>query len=485
MLRKILPFLLLPLAACGSASNPAPRRVVTPLVIPSQASAIAVPISARLGDLETIANRAVPVTLARIDKQEPACLKIKLIGKVSCHIIGTVTRGPITLGGSGDELRLVMPVSAIVRAERLAHVIRETATATAVATATIKLDSIGDWQPHASVSIDYRWIKKPGVDLLGQRLTFANKADPALARLIARLETELPAQINKLHPHERLAGAWAKGFTALSLNRKNPPVWLRLTPQQLRFRRYAIHDGELTLELGATALTETFVGARPADPVATPLPPPSPRQIAPDTGFRFWMPVVADYSELEPVLAKALKKLEKKPFLLPGIGPVKPDFGKVKLYPTTGGRLAIGIKLSVATPGKWIDAHGTIWATGKPFNYPGSQRVEIHDLQIAGAGDGTGFNLLLAVAQAPAVQAEISKAISQNFARDYHELLGKAGSAIAEKRLGDFILAATIDRVENGMVYPAGQGLYMPVAARGTAALRYVPQAAKTYRKPR
>jgi hypothetical protein len=471
----LLLLLLLPLAACGSASNEAPPRSVTPLAIPSQASAIAVPISARLADLEKIANRIVPKTLASVDKQEPACLKLKIIGKISCHVVGKVTRGPITVGGRGDELKLVMPVAAEVHVDRVARVIKETATAAAVATATIKLDSIGNWQPKARIALDYRWTKKPGVDFLGQRITFANKADPALQKLIARLETELPREIGKLHPQEKLAAAWDKAFTSLSLNRENPPVWLRLTPQELRFRRYHIENGLLTLELGATALTETFVGQRPDDPVATPLPPPAPRQIAPDTGFRFYLPVVADYAELEPVLAKALAKLEKKPFSLPGIGPVEPDFGTVTLYPTGDGRLAIGLAMAVATPGRWIDARGTIWATAKPYNRPGSQRIEIHDLQIAGDGSGAGFRLLLAVARAPAVQAEIGKALSQNFADDYNKLLHKAGAAIAEKRLGDFVLTAQIDEVENGIVYPAGQGLFMPVAAQGTAALRYSP----------
>jgi len=476
---RMFPALLLPalLTGCGTVSNEAPPHEVVPLAIPSHASAIAVPISASLDDLQTIANRVVPATLATIDKEEPACLKVKIIGKISCHVVGTVKRGQITVGGKGNELLLVMPVAAEVHVERFAHVLKETATAAAIATATVKLDAIGDWQPQPRVHIEYRWMKKPGVDFLGQRLTFANKADPALKKLIKRLEAELPREIGKLHPREKLATAWAKAFTALSINRTNPPVWLRLSPQQLRFRRYHIEKGQLTLELGAMALTETFVGKRPPDPMPTPLPAPAPRAISPDLGFRFYLPVVADYAVLEPVLTKALKKIEKKPISLPGIGLVKPEFGKVSLYPTRNGRLAIGLEIEVATPERWIDAHGTIWATAKPFNLPGSQRVELRDLQIAGASDSSVFKLLLAVAQDPTVQAEIGKALSQNFAKDYSKVLGKAGAAISEKRLGAFILTTHIDSVKNGAVYPAGQGLFMPVEARGTAALRYAPVA--------
>ena len=67
-----------------------------------------------------------------------------------------------------------------------------------------------------------------------------------------------------------MARASAKGFTTVSLNASNPPVWLRVTPQQLRFRGYMVEKERLTLNFDAAALTETFVGNRLADRVATP-----------------------------------------------------------------------------------------------------------------------------------------------------------------------------------------------------------------------
>jgi hypothetical protein len=208
------------------------------------------------------------------------------------------------------------------------------------------------------------------------------------------------------------------------------------------------------------------------------LPPPAVAAIAPASGFHFHAPVVADYAELEPVLAKALGKLAIKPMTLPGIGAVDPEFGEVTMYATTGSRLAIGLKMRVATPGKWIDARGTVWATGQPYNEPGSKVVRVRDLRIEGEANSPSFRLLLAVARSPAVTNTLSEALSQNFTNDFDKLMVKAGAAIAEKRLGDFVLAARIDDAKNGVVYPAGQGLYMPVDARGTAALRYAPRKA-------
>jgi hypothetical protein len=471
--------LALLVAGCSrDTSNPAPPRVMAPADIPAAASAIAVPISAKIADLERLVNAEVPRTLVTIDEAKPACAKLPVIGNVSCRLKGEVTRGRITVTGAGDTLKLSMPVEAVVSAKDIGKVIKsETATAAAVVVADVRLTSVGDWQPSAKVDIDYRWTRKPGIDLLGKRLSFAGRTDPELQKLLKRLEASVPKHIAKLHPRDKLANAWSKGFTSIKLNDHNPQVWLRLTPEQLRFRRYHIEKGVITLQLGATARTETFVGERPADAPATPLPPPAPYQIAPDTGFRFHIPVIADYAELEPVLEKALKKIEKRPIAIPRLGDVQPHFSNVTMYSTTGGRLAIGLSLSVDTPQRWLDPRGTVWVTGRPYNEPGSQRVKVRDLQIAGSPDSTSFGILLAVAQSDAVRAEVTNALSQDFARDYNRILAKAGAAIAQKRLGDFVLTATISDVKNGVIYPAGQGLYMPVDATGTAGLRFDPRA--------
>jgi hypothetical protein len=469
------------LAACGrDASNPAPPRVTAPIDIPVEASAIAVPISAPLSDLQRLAERKVPRTLVTIDEARPDCASVKVIKqvKISCRLVGQVTRGPIRVGGSGNVLTITMPVAATVSARDVAKVINKTATAAAVVTARVRLVSIGDWQPVVKSEIDYVWTRKPGVDFLGRRITFAGKADPALAKLLRGIEADLPREIAKLQPREKLGEAWAKGFTSISVNAKNPPVWMRVTPQKMQFRNYVIERGQLTLNLGLMANVETFVGPRPEDPVPTPLPPPAVSDIAPANGFKFHLPVVADYAELEPVLEKALGKLAKKPIELPGIGMVEPTFGNVTMYATKDSRLAIGLKLRVATPARWIDARGQVWLTGRPYNEPGSKLVRVRDLRIEGEAKSPSFRLLLAVVQSPAVSAALSEALSQNFSNDFEKLMVKAGKAIADKRLGNFVLSARIDDVKNGVVYPAGQGLYMPVDATGTAALRLSPRKA-------
>ena len=46
------------------------------------------------------------------------------------------------------------------------------------------------------------------------------------------------------------------------------------------------------------------MGDRPADPVETPLPPPAPS--VGKQGLNFFIPVLADYAQLEPVVQRVL-----------------------------------------------------------------------------------------------------------------------------------------------------------------------------------
>jgi hypothetical protein len=484
------PLILLAAAAlpgCARTSTPPPPpRVDTPADLPGTPSTIVVPISARLADLEVDINQQAPRALWSIDRIEPRCVpaqhvkllgaRLKVLPDLSCRITGKVTRGRIRLSGAGDRLHLVMPVDAAISAEHIGGIVkRETATGAASVSADLRLSMRPDWTPQAAVRIHYDWTDPPGVTLLGHRVTFVDKADQKLDAVVAKLQRDLPRQLARLDARSKVAAAWRQGFTAIELNHARPPVWMRVVPQSVSFEGYRVNGDRLELTAAARALTQTFVGPRPADPAPTPLPDLSPDTRAPSLAFQ--IAVLADYHELEPVLARALAKLATKGIVVPQIGPVDAQFGGVTIYATSGGRLAVGVHIRATPRNGLIGATtGQAWLTALPVNAPDSEVVRFRDLQVTASTDRSSVNVLLALVQTPAVLNTLSGALTQNFGKDYAKVLGSARRAIANKRLGDFMLAATIDRVSHGRIVPTGQGLFLPVSASGQATISYRPR---------
>lgn len=480
--RYVLAMTLFALSGCsGKRGSGAPPQAQDQITVAPELSTLTLPLDAGLTDLAAALERAVPRRLWGIDAPGQTCVASKRVDlgiatvktpKIKCRIVGEVTRGRMTIGGSGETIRLAMPLHAVVRAENVAGVARETATADAMAHAVIRLSLTPDWTPQGKIAIDYAWADAPHVDLLGQRIEFTAQADRKLAPIVAKLERELPRELQKLGVRKKIDEAWRSSFTTLSLNREDPPVWMRVTPKQLRYGGYAITGNRLQLRLGLEARTETFVGQRPADPTPTPLP-----RMQPLTGpigkVSLFLPVIADYRELEPVLMKALIKRQARPFEVPGVGPVRAQFEKATIYGTTGKQMAVGLLFSAEdVAGRIGRTRGTVWLTATPVNLPNSRRVDFQNLGVSGTTDMTGGDLILQLMNAPGMSSFIGAALTQNFERDYAELLGKVSRAIANRREGPLHIDARMERTRTGTLQASGQGLYLPVWAEGAATVR-------------
>jgi hypothetical protein len=488
--------LALGLAGCsGSQPEPdalAPPRVATPIDLPLEQSLVVVPVRIPLSQLTRAAEAAIPRTLWAIDKPGVACIKaararigakrVKLTPDIKCTLVGTATRGPVTVRsagpGGGNGVRLYMPVNAQIGARNVAGVLKETAHASAMVTADIDFGIIGDWKPSASVRLSYDWRDPPHIEILGQRIDLTSPADPRLQAMLLELERKLPQELDRLDLKRVVQTAWRAGFTNISVNRDNPPVWMRVTPTALGYAGHRIVGDELELRVALAATTEGFVGERPDKPIPTPLPPPSRPGEA--SGLRLSLPIVVDYRELEPIVLRALTRLNSKGIVLPGLGRVEARFLSATIYPTEGGRVAVGIKAEA-----WLakrggrPVRGVAWLSAIPVNAPNSARIEWQDLQVAAQTDRPDLNLLTALFGSDLVREELRRALALNLEGDYAKLLGKARAAIANKQVGDMQLVATIHSVSHGQLVAAGQGLFLPVAASGAATLRYAPSSAE------
>ena len=461
-----------------------PPRVNDAIEAPHQASLIAVPIETDISAFAQAVERAIPRTLWTIDKHFDKCVaaqrvrlfkkSIKVTPDIGCNVIGTVTRGAIRLRGQGEDIIADIPIVANISARNVGGVLKgETATGAAMAHARVRLNLREDWTPAATVRLAYDWTTPPGIDFLGQRISFTDQADARLQPIVRDLERTLPGEIANLNVRAKVSEAWRQSFTSLELNAENPPVWMRVTPQRLSYGGYSLSGGKLRLRLGMEAATETFVGPRPEDPKPTQLPPL--KREASGSQLKFFLPVIADYAQLEPVVLKALTKRAQRPFDLPGIGPVMARFDKITAYGTTGGRIAMGITLAAKPVGSAEETIGIVWVSARPVNQPGSLQVSFADLEVRGNTNGVGGDILVQLANSPALAGSVAEALTQNFARDFQKLLAKVQRAIVEKRTGDFVIRAEIGKVGTGALKASGQGLYLPVWAEGSARVEYVP----------
>lgn len=473
------------LAQCGlgkSDDATAPPRATDTIKIEPQSSVIAVPIEADIGSLYAALEREVPRTLWTIDKPDQTCVapkKVEVLGigiktpKLKCRLVGQVTRGPLTITGQGQNIVVTMPIRAVIEARDIAGIVkRETATAAAQVRAIARLDLARDWTPRAKVDIVYDWTREPSMEILGQRIVFTSKADAKLAGVVARLERTLPLELAKIRIRPPVERAWREAFTALQLNRANPPVWMRIAPQELQYGGYSVRGQRLSLALGLKATTATFVGDRPADPPKAALPPVRPLETGKGT-MKFYIPVIAGYATLEPVIRDALVKRSARPFDLPKIGPVIARFDKVEVYGTTGNRIAVGITFTAQDQAARLgQSSGTVWLTGTPYNDPDSREVHFKDIRLNAATDNRGTNLVFQLANGPALWDTIAQALGQNFTNDYNSLIEKIGRSIEQRREGKLLITARIGQVRTGSLTATGQGLYLPVWGTGTAAIK-------------
>ena len=475
------------LAACSrDAPLEAPPMAQDAPPEPSETSIMSVAVDADAALLRRLVEREIPRTLWRINQRFDRCVpkkRVKILGrrinvtpKLGCRVVGKVTRGAIRLRGEGEDIIAHIPLRATVSARDVGGILKsETATGSATVQARIRLHLADDWSPRASVQLRYNWTKTPGIDFLGRRIRFTQQADKELKPVIRSLERELPRELAKLRLRPKIERLWKHGFATMSLNAENPPVWMRVTPAKIHYGGYTMRKGRIVMNLGLEALTQTSIGERPENPEPTPLPPPSREKIA--DGFNLFMPVVADYAELEPVILSALKKREKQPFELPAVGPMIAKFDSVKAYGTTDNRIAVGVALSARLASdSGAPAKGMVWLVATPRNEAGSAAVYFDDVNVSGHSDGIGTNLLIDLAELPSFSEPIAGALQQNFSNDLENLEGKVRGALAEQRHGPLRIRTQVDGFEIGELRAYGKGVYLPVRAGGKAAVRYLPR---------
>lgn len=478
---------LLALSACSIFEQKVepPPRSDDPIEVPDGYSVLASDIEIDLSQIRLALERELPRQLWSIGRSGAECIppqRTQVIGitlkspPIKCDLNGNVTRGRIVLAGAGRDLIVTMPIQAELTASDIAGIVKsETATARANVAARISISINPNWSLKGRVDINYKWTQPPTVEVLGQKLTFANQADQRLAKIVGRMERTLEREISRLNLRSQIEPVWERGFTVLSLNEKNPPVWLRLTPKALEYDGYSASRNALQVAMRLNASTEIFVGDKPAPSEPIPLPDLLPEQL-PQTELALTIPVIAQYSELQPVIERALAKRAERPLAVPVLGERMIEPKSVVAYGTTGSRIAVGVEFEAWKPDDRDDnAVGTVWLTARPVNASNSRQVRFVEPEYQIESNRFSTEVLLEIAKTQDFSRTIEDALTQNFEKDFQGLLSDVDASIAQQSLGDFVLTTEIEEVSTGVLTAYGEGLFLPVQAEGKTQIRYAP----------
>jgi hypothetical protein len=465
----------------GSA---APPRADDAIAFPNELSHIALDLRADLGALERALEREVPRKLWEINEPDTECVAPEKIDlalfkvktpRIKCNIVGTVTRGRLRLSGRARNLIVTMPINAEVAARDIAGIFsNESGSAAANANLTIRLDLTPEWQLVSNPQLDYEWTEEPGIEFLGRRITFTSTADRELEKVRGEVKKIITRELANVGVREAAEEGWREAHAVIELNRENPAVWARLTPQQVRYGGYSVEGRQIILRLGLDAQLETFVGIKPKSETPSPLPRLATRAAA-DTRSVLHVPVIADYAVLEPVIARALARRSERPFLIEDYGSVTASFDNITVYGTPPGRIAVGADFIATSDMPMVgSAMGRIWLAARPVNEPNSREVEFSNTTVSGDTNLVSQPLLFALANSLEFQGTISDALRQNFENDFNELRGKIEAAVARRQDGPLDYSVTIETIETGVINAHGQGLYLPVELTARASGRLV-----------
>ncbi len=467
---------LLLIGGCGEAADTpsaAPPRASDPVPLPSALSHVEVDLAVDLAQLERALEAEVPRQLWAIDQPGSECIASKKIDlelfrvsspTIRCRIVGKVTRGRLKLSGRGRDLIVTMPVTGVVAARDVAGILKgETGTGAADVRLRLRLDVKPDWRIASSTQITYDWTREPGIDFLGRRITFTSEADDKLAKVRRDVAAIIARELARVDLRGAAERGWRDAHGVLELNRANPAVWVRLTPQQFLYGGYDVRGRDLVLRLGLDGTFATFVGTRPEARTPAPLPALGPRPATTRPSV-LRVPVIADYAVLEPVIAKALSKRAAQPFVIKDFGKVMAQFGEITVYGAPEGRIAVGARFKAISDLPLVKAaSGRIWLTARPLNEPNSRQVRFADIRISGETNLASQQLLFALANAPEFQATIADALKQNFEKDFAGLTAKITQAVARRRDGPLDYAISIENIATGTISAHGQGLSLPV----------------------
>jgi hypothetical protein len=336
-----------------------------------------------------------------------------------------------------------------------------------------KLSLGRNWQPAAKVDVDYAWGTKIGVDVLGQRIEFSSRIDPEIRKVAATIERRLPQLIRSLNARGKARKIWAEGFTSARA-KSNPEIWVRFTPKEIGYAGYSIRGRRLVVNLAARAQTETLFGPRPEDPEVTPLP--NLMATLPPQGINVRVPFHVPYSVFRKPVEQALNLGKFQKVQLEDGSEAEARFNDVEIFATDGGRIAIGIGVTIKEPISWIgDVEGKLWIVAKPRLDLTNKIIGISNPSIISRTNSRLFNAIVGAVNKNEIDRETIEKIRYDFSRDYDGGLPKADDWLKAEPLEGFVFRGSLISADVERLYVMPEGLVIQARAQGDGRMYYAP----------
>lgn len=250
----------------------------------------------------------------------------------------------------------------------------------------------------------------------------SGKVNDAIKDKIPQITQAVQGSINCAQLKSQLASVYGKRTFPVEVT---PGQNLHVNVEPLDFAFSGFNIDTQAIRLAAMLTAKVDVSGAPIKPSTLPLPPLKTIGVSAPPRIAIAVPLRAPFALLQ---TEAQKLVSGKTFEgdTPA-GRVKATVSKVEIYPTSGGRIAVGIDLDAKLPGKLLDTKGTVFVVGTPVT-EGKTVVRLKDPTFTRILDNDVWNALSALFDSQ-IRGELDKSLRYNFSGD----VDKAKKALTEK----------------------------------------------------
>lgn len=447
-------------------------------------SSVTVPLAIDARALEEIA-----ATLPRAISIPRTTHSVRIgLARISAHSEGEVSRGPIRISAAGGGLVASTQIAA--RARLFRGSASQTVRARADVTAKIKLDVTEGWKLAPKISIDYTWLERPHLRLLGRfNVSLGGVADGVIRPQLRRIEREAPAEIARRLPlRPTMDTLWQQFAQPLALD-ETGGLWLVLEPVSVHLASPRTMDGVLHVAPAVTARLRVVHGPRPPDIEIAALPALNKAPPATD-GIVLATRLEAGYEALR---ASLISTIATRPLSVevPDLGTVTATIDDFRVYPSYP-RVVVGARLAIDAPGRWFDARGWVYLYGTPAYDNDSMRLSVADLDFSRDTDNAAVQFLSAGLRdviRDSIRRGADVDVSQQVTALREEANGRLNTTLGDipgvegldestrQMLGARLrLEGTIDQLSAGTVIPTQDALWVNAEFKGRLTLRLDPE---------